>query len=91
MDVVVYITACLGLSVLLAVWARRRGQSAAGVFFISLILSPLIGLIAVLGSKSDVKKVALAQGKKQCPECAEFVQAAAKVCRFCQHKFTALT
>lgn len=27
-------------------------------------------------------------GMKKCPDCAEFVQADAKICRFCRHEFS---
>ena len=80
----------LALCIVVGFYAESKGRSGIGIFFLSLILSPLVGFVAALAMKSDEKKVAVAQGKKKCPECAEFVQADAKVCRFCQHKFTEL-
>jgi hypothetical protein len=62
-----------------------------GLFFLSLLLSPLVGFIAALAMSPDEKKVAAAQGKKRCPQCAEYVQPEAKICRFCQYKFPELT
>jgi hypothetical protein len=37
--------------------------------------------------RPNEKKLAIAQAKKKCPNCAEFVQPDAKTCRFCQHSF----
>lgn len=37
----------------------------------------------------DLTLVAVAEGTKTCPECAEEVKAAANVCRFCGHRFDA--
>lgn len=69
-------------------YAAGKGRSGVGIFFLSLFLSPLVGLVVALAMRPDEKKVAAAQGMKRCPECAEFVQPEAKICRFCQHKFT---
>jgi transposase-like protein len=71
-----------------AVYAENKGRSGVGFFFLSLFLSPLVGLVVALAVRPDERRVAAAQGMKRCPECAEFVQPEAKICRFCQHKFT---
>jgi hypothetical protein len=63
--------------------AGNKGRSGAGIFFLSFFLSPLVGLIVALAMSPD----AAALGKKKCPNCAEFVQPDAKICRFCQHSF----
>jgi hypothetical protein len=63
--------------------AGNKGRSGVGVFFLSVLLSPLVGLIVA----STMAPNANGQGKKKCPDCAEFVQPDAKVCRFCQHSF----
>lgn len=88
MEVLVFIIVWLVLSGAVAVYAENKGRSGAGVFFLALFLSPLVGLVVALAMRPNEKKVAAAQGKKRCPECAEFVQPDAKICRFCQHKFT---
>jgi hypothetical protein len=69
-------------------YAENKGRNGIGVFFLSFFLSPLVGFVVALAMSPNEKKVAAAQGKKRCPECAEFVQPEAKICRFCQHKFT---
>ena len=69
-------------------YAESKGRDGKGVLLLSLFLSPVLGFIVAAAMRPDEKKVAVAQGKKQCPQCAEFVQPAAKICRFCQHKFT---
>ena len=71
--------------------ASKKGRSAVAGFAISFFLSPLVGLLVVLAMSSDETEIAAAQGKKKCPQCAEYVQPEARICRFCQHKFVAGT
>lgn len=67
--------------------AASKGRSGIGLFFLAFFLSPLIGIIVAFALTPNATKVAVAQGKKKCPNCAEFVQPEAKTCRFCQHTF----
>lgn len=67
--------------------AEKKGRSSRGFFFLSLICSPLIGLITVLCVESntsviEAKKIASGESKK-CPFCAELIKKEARACRFC--------
>ena len=77
----------IGFSALCGVLARQRGRSVAGWIILSVLISPLLCLIALLilrdYSKTELEKV---EGKK-CPQCAEDVRSEAVVCRFCGHQF----
>jgi hypothetical protein len=88
MDILLFIVVWLALCAAVAAYARSKGHSETGSFLLALFLSPLVGFVFALAMQPDEKKVAAAQGKKKCPQCAEFVQPEAKICRFCQHKFT---
>lgn len=71
-------------------YAENKGRNGIGIFFLSFLLSPLVGFVVALAMSPNEKKVAAAQGKKRCPQCAEYIQPDAKICRFCQYKFPEL-
>lgn|SRR5262245_35807615 len=81
------------LSIVASNIATKKGRSGGGVLLASLVFSPVIGLLIALLMSTDqaqVNAVALMSGTlKRCPQCAEMVQAAAQVCRYCSHSFAA--
>jgi len=85
----------LGLSIVVWVGASSKGRFGFGWFLLAIIISPLIAglLVLVLPSRrpQPVTIVQASQGQpnnlKRCPECAEVVQADARICRFCRHEF----
>lgn len=76
------------LSVAAGVLASGKGRSGFGYFLLSVVLSPLIGLIfAAVVSNLKVKTAAPAGPNAdthvKCPSCAEFVLPEAAVCKHC--------
>lgn len=74
----------IGGAILVAVVASNKGRSGLGWFLLSLILSPLLTLIAV----AVMSRVERIEASKTCPRCAETVKVAAAVCKHCGFEFT---
>lgn len=64
-------------SIIVAVLANSRGKNAILYFFISIIITPILGLIIVLVSEDKTKK--------KCSNCGQMIDISAKVCPFCHN------
>lgn len=81
------------LCIVVGVIASNNGRSGVGYFILSILLSPLIGILVVLIvgknlSAIDQQKIANGSDKK-CPFCAELIKREAKVCRYCGRELEA--
>lgn len=61
-----------------AMVASSKGRSAAGWFFLGLILGPFGLIFALISGKEGP-----ADGERKCPFCAEFIKKEAVVCKHC--------
>jgi hypothetical protein len=61
--------------------SREFGRSAVGWFLLSLITTPLVGLLLFM----------LPPRRRPCPFCAESIQPSAVVCRFCGREVSSVT
>lgn len=72
------------LSVVAGIVAHSRGRSGFGYFMLSLLLSPLVGLILVALLPAEVQVPKAGDGvHRKCPMCAELVKLEALRCRHC--------
>lgn len=70
-----------------AIIAPSRGRSALNWFLVSVLISPLIGLILVLALPSQKDAPEAAVVRLPCPRCGESIATSAQVCRFCGAQF----
>lgn len=63
------------LSAVAASWAEKKGHKGIGYFCLSLVVSPIIGLIVVASIKDLTKK--------ECPFCKNRINMTAIVCSYC--------
>lgn len=77
----------IALSLAAAVLAHHKGGSGVAFFILSIVLSPLIGLVSALVARPNYRTMEqreIASGDfKKCPECAELIKSDASVCRYC--------
>jgi hypothetical protein len=70
-----YVLVWFVLSVLIGMWAGRRGRSSGAWFFISLMFSPLLAAACILCFANLNTQI--------CPACAEPVRKEAAICKHC--------
>jgi ABC-type transport system involved in cytochrome c biogenesis permease subunit len=88
MELLLIIVLWLAFSVITAYVASERGRSVAGIFFLSVILSPLVGFLTVvaLPAREKPKPEAFAatfKARKRCTNCEAWMLKAAIICPRC--------
>lgn len=72
-------------SIAVGILASNRGRSGFGWFLISLLISPLLGLIFVLVLKNlkNFPDGVSPESHLRCPDCRELVRKDARKCKHC--------
>ena len=77
----------IAFSILAGLIARKKGRSFLVFFLASLFLSPLIGVVAAFGARSEIAEIEsdkiYAGELKRCPRCDEAIRHDAVKCRYC--------
>ena len=75
------------LSCVVGVIAGNNGRFGFGYFLLSIVLSPLIGVLCALAAGKNVARLEQDQindgSKRRCPYCEEIVRVEAVKCRHC--------
>lgn len=77
----------LSFSVVAGIVAASRGRSGFGYFLLSIVVSPVIGLLLVAlmpSLKAASMQPDQTTHRVPCPRCAELIMPSAAICRFCQ-------
>ena len=76
------------VSLIAALIAGKKGRSRVGFFFLSLLISPIIGLIVaclVSPKHEKIEEKQLASGRfKKCRFCFELIRSEAVICKHCK-------
>jgi ribosomal protein L40E len=85
----VYIVIWIVCGFVAAAIASSRGAAGGAGFILGILFGPFGILIACFmgGEAEKTAKQVSTGAKKICPRCAEAVQPAAQVCRYCGHEF----
>jgi hypothetical protein len=69
--------------------ASAKGRNSLGWFLLCFFLTPLFLIVLLVLPKIEPSpgKIAIEEATKACPQCAERVKAAAKICHFCRYEF----
>jgi len=81
----------LGFSILCGVIGSSKGRNGFLVFLAAVFLTPILTLIYILvvPKQTDAPAPAATETEMACPQCAEAIKRAAKVCRFCGYDLEA--
>ena len=92
MAILYWFLLCFIPGIVVGMIAADKGRSFAGFFLLSLVFTPLIGLMAALIAMPCEAKMhgPPCEGRK-CPFCAEIIKQEATMCRFCGRELVPAT
>lgn len=77
----------LAFSFVAGIIASNKGRSGLGFFLLSILLSPILGILFALVAKSNIQfngqPAPTPETHRKCPDCRELVLNDARVCKHC--------